>query len=98
MKSQNDFTQENVTKLMLEIILEKESYDNIIKYIVTLSQIKDEDVNLKGKCPFSTFDKLATIKKYTGSINLLKCLIEVYAKKKKASERLDNTLFIFFIL
>ena len=90
MKSHNDFTQENVTKSMLEIILEKESFDDIIKYIVSLSRIEDEDINIKRNFPYSTFDKLAMIKKYTGSINLLQCLMEVYAKKRKASENSDK--------
>lgn len=90
MKSQNDFTQENVTKIMLEIILEKESFDDILKYIVTLSRIEDEDINIKVKFPYSTFDKLAMIKKYTGSINLLQCLMDVYAKYRKTSENSDK--------
>ena len=90
MKSQNDFTQENVTKSMLEIILEKESFDDILKYIVTLSRIEDEDINIKVKFPYSTFDKLAMIKKYTGSINLLQCLMDVYAKYRKTSENSDK--------
>lgn len=77
------FDREKITKIILEKIVKEETRDNLASYISIIAKKEQDEIIPKEKNPLSNFDLLSTVYKYVGSVNLLKCLLEVNQKIDK---------------
>ena len=95
MNYNSEISQENIVKLLLINILEKNSLSDVINDIISITKKDQNNIVLKDKIPLTTSDLLSIIYHTIGSIKLLKWLIEVSAdfenknrKKKKKTHKI----------
>ena len=70
-------SQEIVTKLILENLIQKHSREKIIDQINTIASKKDDEIILKDKTPLDSKDIISIIFKTVGSVKLYKALLEI---------------------
>ena len=88
------FDRENIAKLLLEKIIEKEPMDKVKHFIFNIDSKKQDEIIINEKFPLSNFDLISIIYKYMGMVNLLKCFLEVIQininKRKERKNRIKN--------
>ena len=88
------FDRENIAKLILEKIIEKEPMDKVKHFIFNIDSKKQDEIIINEKFPLSNFDLISIIYKYMGMVNLLKCFLEVIQininKRKERKNRIKN--------
>lgn len=88
------FDRENIAKLLLEKIIEKEPMDKVKHFIFNIDSKKQDEIIINEKFPLSNFDLISIIYKYMGMVNLLKCFLEVIQininKRKEKKNRIKN--------
>ena len=86
-KDDEYFSQKDIAKLMLEKIIEAFSLEEVMVNIITLATTREEEIILKDKIPLDSIDFLAFLYKTLGSVELMKCLLELYNKIKKKRKK-----------
>ena len=88
------FDRENIAKLLLEKIIEKEPMDKVKHFIFNIDSKKQDEIIINEKFPLSNFDLISIIYKYMGMVNLLKCFLEAIQininKRKERKNRIKN--------
>lgn len=93
-------SQEIVTKLILENLIQKYSREKIIDEINTIASKKDNEIILRDKTPLDSKDIISIIFKTVGSVKLYKALLEISQsydetpKREKAKTKIRTEKFI----
>ena len=81
------YTQKDIVKLMLEIIIQSCSEKKVMKCLLDLARKEKEgEIKLEDKIPLRPLNLLAIIYKIYGSNNLLKAFLELDEKENKKKE------------
>ena len=84
------YTQKDVVKLMLEIIIQSCSEKKVMKCLLDLARKEKEgEIKLEDKIPLRPLNLLAIIYKIYGSNNLLKAFLELDEKENKKKKKLE---------
>jgi hypothetical protein len=75
--TENEFSKDNIIKIILQCLVERYSLKNVIYDLITVTRKKESELKLNDKIPLNCEDILSIIYQNCGVIKLYNCFLEI---------------------